>query len=538
MTVKNRHFLFGVIILFIAGIVVKLLGLVNYIVLINIEEFGDRGIGIYSAGFTIYLVLLAISTMGFPAAISKMVAENIAVGQNYEAHKIFKTTFAFLAIVGAVFTTLLIGSSKFVAEFIKMPKTAYSVIALAPTIFFAAIMSSFRGYFQGMQDMVPQAVSQIIEQIFKLIFSITFVILLLPKGIEWSAAGATFGTTAGAVCGTIYLFTLYRRRKKDILESIEESKPSDTDEKQKNTYIIKNLLKLAIPISLGSIILTISSFIDLATVVNRLLYAGFSGDVAEKMYGQLAGKCQQLVNFPVALNMAIATAIIPAIAGSMALGALKSVESKISSALRLTMAIGISCSVGMSVLSEPILNIIYPNQSEGAHILQVLAYSIIFMAMSQTLAGILQGLGKVKVTALSLLAGAAVKLTVNFILVPIHKINIVGAAYGSIACYMVSAAINYIALRKTFRFKINVLNTYIKPLIAAAVMGITAIFEYKYLYRYVGNLKIATLFTVLISIAVFAVMFILSRAVSHEDLAAIPFGDKLGSALVKLKLLK
>lgn len=537
MSRKSRPFLFGVFVLFIASIAVKLLGLINYVVLINIKEFGDRGIGLYSAGFTIYMVLLALSTMGFPAAISKMIAESIALGEKRKAHRIFKVSFYFLAIIGAICTLLLLAFSGFIAEFIKMPGTVYSVIALAPTIFFVAIMCPFRGYFQGMQDMIPQAVSQFVEQIFKLLFSIVFVLILLPYGVEKAAAGATFGTTAGAICGVIYLFLLYRYRRTRILQSLETDEKDKKYIPEKSSTIVRNLLRLAIPISLGAIILTISSFIDLATVADRLLYAGFSGEEAEKMYGQLAGKCQQLVNFPVALNMAIATAIIPAIAGSTVIKDFKDVEKKIKSSLRLTMIIAIPAAIGMSVLSQPILNIIYPNQNAGANILQVLSFSIIFMALSQTLAGVLQGLGKVKVTALSLLAGATVKLIVNFTLVPIHNINIIGAAYGSIACYVVSSAINYIALKRTVKFKTDNINVFIKPLFAAIAMGFLAHFQYIRLLSYTGSNIISLLVTISISALAFGAILILSRAISYDDLKEYPLGNKLADILLKMRLI-
>lgn len=545
MAAGKRPFLFGVLVLFISGTIVKLLGLVNYIVLINIKEFGDRGIGLYSAGFTIYMVLLAISTMGIPAAVSKMVAESSALGKSYEAHRIFKVTFYFLAAVGAFFTAALIAASGPIALLVKMPDATLSIIALAPTIFFAAIMASYRGYFQGMQDMTPQAVSQTVEQVFKLLFSILFVVLLLPYGIRPASAGATFGTTAGALCGTIYLSILYNFRKKSIWAAIR--KEGVPEKVRKPGEIIKALLKLSVPISLGAVILTISSVIDLATVVDRLLHAGFTGVEAERLYGQLAGKCQQLINFPVALNLAIATAIVPAVAGAMAVKDLKTVQQRVATVLRLTMVIALPSAVGMSVLADPILKIIYPNQSDGGRILQVLAYSIIFMAISQTLAGILQGLGKVNITAVSLLIGAAVKLAVNFMLVPIRTVNIfgtlypmdiTGAAYGSIACYVVSSSINFIALRRSLKFKIDIPGTIIKPAAAASIMGFAAIFMYRYLFLWTGSLIISAAVTVLASVAVFLGLLVLSGAVSYADFEMVPAGRKVGDYLVRMRLLR
>ena len=242
----------GVLLLTAAGIIVKFIGAVYRIVLGNLPGFGDVGMGLYGSAYQVYLVLFALSTTGFPSAIAKLVAEKTALGDRRGAHRIFRVAFALMVGMGAVIMVGFFFGSGWIAHLISMPDTEYTMMALAPTVFFVAVMSVYRGYFQGMQDMTPQANSQVIEQVGKGLFAIILGYTLLPYGVIWSAAGATFGTTAGAIIGAIYLWNLYNRRKKELWRDIRNSPVAGKPDPAWD--IIKRMVKLAIPISLGSIL--------------------------------------------------------------------------------------------------------------------------------------------------------------------------------------------------------------------------------------------------------------------------------------------
>jgi len=533
---KRQSFLKGVILLTAAGIIVKFIGFVYRVVLTNLPGYGDEGNGIYGAGFQVYLILYAISTTGFPAAISRMVAEKIAGNDWRGAHKVFKVSLVLLSITGFSLSLAFFLCSGHIARIISNERTKYTMIALSPTIFFVSLMAVFRGYFQGMRDMSPQANSQIIEQLGKTIATIILAYLLLPYGVEMAAAGATLGTTIGAAVGAAYLMSLYNMRKKELWSNIR----SFCIKKNQDSvpHIIKNLIKVSVPVSLGAVILTAANLIDLATVMSLLSKAGIDSGAANRLYGILTGKCYVLVNFPVAVSMALATSLVPTIAGAKANRDYRSVREKILISLRLTILIGLPSSAGMAILAGPILKMLFPGSSEGAYLLSISAFITVFMGMTQTLAGILQGLGKVLIPACSLFIGALVKLAINFLLMPLPGINIKGAVYGTLACYIVSTVINMVALKRNFRLNLDIYNLIIKPVIATAIMSVFTYFAYYYLYMLTTSNFISTMASILISVAIFGILIMALRVVRTEEISMLPFGENVNRIFIKMKLHK
>lgn len=523
----KHSFLKGVLVLSAAGIIVKFLGFLYRVVLTNLPGYGDEGNGIYGAGFQVYLVLYALSTTGFPSAIAKMVAEKTAVGDRRGAHRIFKVAFRFLSVTGLLISILFFACSELISRVISYPETVYTMIALSPTIFFVSLMAVFRGYFQGMQDMMPQASSQIVEQLGKTFFSIALACFLLPYGVKTAAAGATFGTTAGAAVGALYLLGLYNTRKRKLWANIRNFYKREKHEPA--FRIVKNLIRISAPISIGAIVLTAANIIDLGTVMKLLAEAGFSSSDANRLYGILTGKCYVLTNFPVTISMALATSLVPAVAGAMAVKDYRTVSSKIIASLRLTILISLPSAAGLAVLAEPILKLLFPASSDGAHLLALSASAIIFMGLTQTLSGILQGMGRMFVPAASLLAGAAVKAAVNCLLMPLPNINVAGAVYGTLACYALSTVINIAALIRNFRLNLNVHNLIIKPVAATAVMGISVHYAYKWLLGLTGSNSVSAAISILLAAAVFGAAAAALGAVGAKDIPALPFGKNIGN---------
>ena len=533
---KKQSFFKGLLLLTAAGIIVKIIGFVYRVVLTNLPGYGDEGNGIYGAGYQVYLLLFALSTTGFPSAISKMVAEKTAVGDWRGAHKIFKVAFWLLFASGLTISLIFFAGSKHIARLISNPGTVYTMVALSPTIFFVSIMAVFRGYFQGMQDMGPQANSQIIEQLAKTVFTIILAYILIPYGVEYAAAGATLGTTIGAAVGAVYLWNLYSRRKIKLWANIRGF--SSRKKTESTARIIANLLKLSLPISLGAVILTVGNIIDLATVMKQLGKAGFDSGAANRLYGILTGKCYVLAHFPITISAALATSLVPAISASVATKDYKAAEYKISAALRLTMIISLPSAVGMALLADPILKLLFPGTSEGAYLLLVSAFTIIFAGMTQTISGILQGLGHAGIPAASLFAGALFKLAVNYATVPIPHINIKGAVYGTITCYLVSTVINYVMLKRNFKLNLSIYDLIIKPVVSTIVMGITVYYLYPHTLQMTLSNPAALGITVPAAAGVFGFMLLLLGGINARDISMLPFGQNIGNALVKLKLLR
>ena len=535
---RKQTFIAGVLIILISQFIIKILGFIYRVIITNIPGFGDEGNSLYSSGFKVYLVLLAISTTGIPAALAKLVSEKAAVGDYKGAHRMFKVSLYLFSVIGVVGSVILFIGSRPISAWIGNPDAEIVMYVLAPSVFFVAIASVFRGYFQGLYDMRAQADSQVIDQLAKSAFTIGFVYLfmILGQNTKIMAAGATLGTTLGTIASAIYLCWYYNRKKAMLWENIRRQVNVKSVDPARD--IIRRLIRLAIPISMGSIILTIAGIIDLATVMNRLM---ISPDItykhAKELFGILSGKADVLVNFPLALNIAFATALVPAVAGAMAIKDTKTASNRISFSLKITMLIGLPASVGLFVLADPIVHTLFPKASAGGYLVQISAIAIIFIALSQTLSGALQGLGMVIVPAVALLTGASAKLLLNYMLIPIPNIGIKGAAISSIVCYFIAALISMIALLKKMKLNLSFTDFILKPSISALAMGVVAFYIHNLAKAFVHSVAISTVLAIMIAAGVYVIMLLAVKALSREDFKMLPYGDKVSRVLIKMNLL-
>lgn len=521
--IKKQSFGKGVLILLCSQIIIKLLGFVYRVVITGMEGFGDVGNSYYGAAYQIYTVLLAISTVGIPSALAKLVAEKAAVNDIKGAHRIFKTALGLFAIIGLLGSTIMLVFGEALANLISNPGVKYSLWSLSPSIFFIAIASVIRGYFQGFCDMKPQANSQIIDQIGKCFFTILLAYMFLGKSPEIMAAAATFGATIGTIMSVIYVVYYYQRRKKDIWEGAKNGRKASVETRKR---IIRNILTLSIPITFGAIITSISGMVNVLTVMPRLLDAGFSTLQAQEWYGILVGKSDVLLNLPLALNVVYATSLVPNVASALAVKDEKTAAKKIEFSIFSTIVITLPAAIGLSVLSDEILKLIFPSAPNGGYIIQVSAFSVVFIALTQTLSGALQGMGRVYTPAIALLTGAIVKYIMNYILVAIPEINIMGATYSAIACYLISFTISFTILRKNIKLNIPVSKYLIKPVIASAIMGFVAYYSHSIVFNMANSRLIAMIIAVGLAMITYAGMLILMKTFDKEDMNKIPVVGK------------
>ena len=461
---KQKGFMKGVIALMVAQVVIKFLGLIYKWYLTNRPGFGDEGNAIYSAGFSIYALLLTISSTGVPNAVAKLVSENMARGDYKGAHRIFKISFATFSVIGFIGTLILFLGARYIADvWLSIPDAELTLVALSPAIFFVAVISVFRGYFNGREDMKATANSQTLEQLFKTVLTILVVeIVAICSGINTKlmAAGANLATTLATIGSFMYLYMYYRIRRKDLAREIVESRAFPT---KSIIGTVRNILKVSIPMSLSSILTSINRNVDSMTV-KRGLQTFLTETEALKQYGILSGKVDTLVALPLSFNIAFATALVPAISASMARGDEKTANKRVSFSLLVTMLIGMPCMVGMMIFAEPILQLLFPNASEGTLIFQVSALSIIFTVLGQTVNGALQGLGKIFLPAIALSIGVAVKFVLNLILVSIPQIGAAGAAFATAVCHAIAFFICYYALRKNMKLDLTFSKFIVKPI--------------------------------------------------------------------------
>jgi len=533
---SSQSFLKGAAILGIAGIIVKIMGAFFRIPLGNM--IGEEGMGYYQASYPIYVLLLVISTSGIPTAISKLVAERNAMGDRYGAHRIFKVSFILLFAIGIVTSSVMFFGAKWIIQLIKNEGAYYSMIAIAPALLFVPIMAAYRGYFQGLQDMMPTAVSQIIEQFGRTVVGLLLALVLLSKGTEVAAAGAAFGAAAGAITGALMIIWIYQRRRKQIELSIQTSAKYHQESAGR---IIYRIFSIAIPITIGAAILPIMNMIDVAIVMRRLQAIGFSAEQANGLYGQLTGMAAPLINLPQILTASIGISLVPAISDANQRRNSNLVRETVQAGTRVTLLIGLPAALGLVALAEPIMLLLYPLQRESAlgaaSSLAILGIGVVFLALVQTFTAILQGLGRQMIPVVNLFIGALFKIAATFLLTGIYSINVRGAAVGTVLAYGVAAFLNYLAVKRLTKTKFPIGEFVIKPLISVIAMSISVLFVYGRIVAFSGN-SIATLASVAVGVIIFGLMLLATGAVKKADFEMLPKGDKIAKMLSMIGLLR
>jgi stage V sporulation protein B len=386
-------------------------------------------------------------------------------------------------------------------------------------------MSVFRGYFQGMGNTKPTALSQIIEQIFNAIFSIILAYILVKKSIALGAAGGTAGTGIGAFFGFILLLFIYMLKRKSIKNKIKYNDKNKNFESKKNITI--EIFKTSIPIIIGTAIFSITNLIDMHMVMICLKKAGFNEKISDILYGQLTGKYVSITTFPVSIASSIAAVIIPSIASHYVIKDFNNVNKKINKSIKFTAVISFPSAIGIMVLSKEILSMLFPSYPDGSKLLKYGSVSIIFLSLTQILAGILQGINHMKIPVLSSLFGAIVKIPLNYFLISNSNINIIGAVLSTTVCYMITFFMDLYFLLKLTKVKLNLKDIFFKPFLCALIMGIFAKFNYLILKLIFHSNLISTLLTIFFSFIIYFYLLIIFFIISEQDLRSIPFGKKI-----------
>lgn len=505
---KKQSLIRGTVILGIAGIFVRFLGIFFRWPLIML--IGDEGIGYYQMSYPMYMFFIATAS-GIPVAVSKIVSERNALGDKEGAIAVLKKALILMLVIGGGFTAfILVFSNKLIIFLNWDRKSYYSLIAIAFAPLFISIVSAFRGFFQGMQNMNPTAVSQIFEQIGRVIVGVGLAYIFLPKGIEYSAGGAAFGAVAGAFVAGIYLIKKYISVRKEFTITKAKNK--------KNYEIMSKLLFIAIPISIGSAVSSIMSLLDSIIVPQKLVTAGFNYKEATILYGQLTGKAFVLVNVPLTLSIALCASLVPIISEAYILNRKKEVLHKLHLAIRVSMVIAIPSFCGLFFMAAPILNLIFPGHGDGHLILRYLSISIPFIVLAQTGTAILQGIGRYLTPVINLLLGCVLKVIITSTLVKIPEVNIYGAIIGTIFGYMTAAILNMIFVKKYLNVKINIYESIIKPAYASIIMVITVVFIYLNVYNNTMNNAIACFTAIFLGLIIYLILILIFGIFNYDQI--------------------
>jgi len=532
----KKSFMQGAVILGAAGIIIKIMGAFFRIPLGNL--IGAEGMGYYQTAYPIYVLFLTLAVSGTPIAISKMVSESMAVGNYYEAHKIFRVSFILLFVIGLISAAICFFGAGILVTAMGNSGAKYAMMAIAPALIFLPMAAAYRGYFQGMQDMKPTAKSQIIEQFFRVAMGLSLAYILVKYGKEYAAAGASFGATAGAVACIITIAFIYKRKKKSYSGNIEITKGRDTESAK---IILSKLLSIAIPVTIGAAIMPIMNTIDVTIVMRRLQSTGWSLEQANAMYGQLTGMAAPLINLPQVLTMAVAMSLVPAISSAFKKNDMEFLNYNSQLGMRTSIIIGLPCTFGLMILAEPIMILLYPMQRESAlaaaPCLFIMAIGVLFLSTFQTMTGVLQGIGKQALPVRNLFIGAIAKVVISYLLIGIPAINVKGAAIGTVAAYLIATLLNYLSIRKYTGIKFDFKITFLKPLFSGLVMAATTFLIFKLSVPFLGN-NLATLITVITAGGIYIIMLFVTRSITADEVLSLPMGEKIKKIARKFRKVK
>ncbi len=540
---KNDGIIMQAGILATAGIIVRIIGLLYNSPLAAI--LGDEGVGYYNMAYNAYTIVLLISSYSIPSAISKVIAQKLALKEYRNAHRIFKCALVYVLVVGGIASLFVFFGAGLL---VQVEHAVLPLRVLAPTIFFSGILGVLRGYFQAHKSMVQTSLSQIVEQILNAAFSILMAYLLIratagsdeSEMLSYGAAGGAIGTGVGVLTALLFMLGMYVLNRKMILRRVERDKTPFDD-----SYgsILKMIFMVVTPFILSTFVYNANTFINQTIYQNIMMGQKGLADTLVAAQMGVAGKAVKISNIPIALASAMAAALIPGISSDFARKDLKGVREKVAKSMKVTMLISIPAAVGIGVLAKPIMWVLYPQKESidlASSLLSLLAVSVIFYAMSTLSNAVLQSIGKLN----SPVINAAVALVIQTAIL-VLMLRFMSDAYGpfyyiaAMVCYsLFICLLNAIAIRKNLKYKQEMLNTFLKPLLAAVIMGVIAFGIYHGLYMLISINVLALTVAVAAAVFVYFVLVIKMGAVSEEELRSMPKGHLLVKVAKKMRLLK
>lgn len=580
---KKQNFLHGALILSMAAIIVKIIGAVYKIPLMNI--IGGEGFGYYNTAYTIFTPLYTIATAGIPVAVARMVSECMTLGRYRDVRRIFQISMTCFLVTGTAGSLIMLFGSKFLAGTVcGNPGAFLPVIVLSPAVFFLCMTSAYRGYYQGLRNMYPTAISQVVEAVVKVVIGLALTLLVTSWGLSEvarsgkflgidlglsaeglseasaiapiAAAAAIAGVMISTMVGMIYMMLHYHLKG----DGITQPELYDAPEAQPKKKILKTLITIAIPVCLATLSTNITNLIDLVSLMNRMEYAirldhiavleMYEGLFPESLelegvpnflYGVYSGMPVTLFNLVPAIAMTFGTAALPNVASAWTSHNRHRIKKSIDTVLRLTTLLAIPAGIGLSVMAHEVLSLLYPmrmNEVEIASpLLQVMGITVIFVCTCASCHSILQGIGKERLPLIFMLIGAAVKLIFNYIFVAVPSINIQAAPYGSLLCYITIMVIDIISINKYAQIKINLYSTFILPIFCGVLCGIGAKGSY-YLFDILLSERLSTVCAIGVAVIIYVVAVFLTKGITKKDFLMVPKGEKIAKVLEKIHLLR
>ena len=559
MKTQEKSFQRGALLLLCSAVIVKLIGALFKIPLSSKYCLGDLGFGYFSSAYDLFTPFYALAMAGLPVAVSKTVSEYLAKGRYGDVRQMLKVSRRVYLAAGLICFLCL---SAIIYPFSKLTDSTgagiYSLFAMTPSVVFCCLMSSYRGYYQGLNNMLPTAVSELLEALCKLVlgFGFGFFTVKITGNVAFGAAAAILGITVGTAVSTLYLKLYYRIKGDGISPDKLSGSPI-----LGGRSAAKALILIAVPVALASLAGNIALIIDALTVRRQLsaldegsfniireMYAYSvadynktavlpitNGQLSALLYG-IRGKAYTLFNLVPTLTTVIGVSAVPVIAGLNAEKDYKALNRNLNSALKLVSLISLPAGIGLFVASDRIMELLYDSAASveiGAPLLKIFGIAAVFAGISIPLTGILQAMGKQKTALINIGAGAAVKLIIGMLTVAVPEINVNGAALGTLACYAVIFVLHTAVLLKSQEVTLDIKTVFLKPLVAALLCGVVA-----QMVLYIGNSLFITTLAILAAVLVYMICLILLKTLAEEDLMSLPQSERLTDFCRKHRIIR
>ena len=544
---RESNFVVQGSILAVAGIIVRLIGILYRVPMTNI--IGDEGMGYYSTAFNVYNIMLILSSYSLPLAVSKMVSARMAKGQYRNAVRVLKAALVYATVVGGIACFITWNFADFFATTaFNTPFCVYALKTLAPTIWIMAYLGVLRGFFQGHGTMIPTAISQIFEQVINAVISVVAAGVLFKIGLDsnrvynttgypqaFGAAGGTIGTGAGALAALLFmllLFSIYwpvvkRRKRRD------RSRRTDSYGDISVTFLFT-----VVPVIISSAVYNIKAVVDNSIMAYGMEALG-RGKEFLSLWGIYNNKYMLLVHVPLAMANSLSSSLIPSLSGAVARKEKGAVIAKTSLAIRFAMLIAIPSAVGLTVLSAPINNLLFKSgdNTEAIRMLITGSAAVIFLSMSTVTNAILQGINHMNVPVRNAFISLILHIGVLYLMLMVFKMGIYSMVFANIAFAVFMCILNAIAIRRYLNYRQEIVKTFLLPAVASAFMGAAAFGVYKGVTLIIKSNLLGTIFAVLAAIAVYGVLLIKLRCVDEEELYSMPGGTKVIRLSRKLHLM-
>lgn len=516
---KKNSILKNVTVLFISQILIKIIGIIYKLYLTNKTGYADTGNAIFSASFQVYAMFLTICSIGVPNAIATLTSAKFAIGDSNGAYRILKIAVVIFGSIGFAGSSILYFFAENIAIlYLEMSETTLILKVLAPAIFIVSITAVLKGYFNGKEKMDITAKALTIEQISKTIITIILVEILSyisNKNTIVMVGGVAIVTSIGNLISLIYMYIKYRNNRREIWTDMLTSKNYI---KERKRTIIKNIFKVTFPISICALIGSLNKTIDAFTIV-RIAKTYLGEAEAVRQYGILSGKIESLVTLPFSFNMAITTTLIPTIAGYKAKGEEEKNKKLIKFAILMGMIISIPFFVVMYTFPEQILEILFPNASDGSLMLKISATGIIFAIIIQTINSYFQGTNKMKVQIITVAISSVVKLALNIVLISNSKIGIYGAAISNVISYIISFMLLIVYMVMHEKIKFSITKFLIKPMAIGIVMYIAI--KTIYCLRITSSQLLNIIVSTICGLIAYLILVIILKLISKKEVEII-----------------